>query len=142
MFLIPDDYELVTESVEALIPEAQGRFASLSKALDKDDINNLVENMIENGDVEMGIAIASLTEEMELNEFIVKHVSSRGEVTRTKDLATRKRNAFQTTGLSKAKRRQIARKATKTKRANPSIQVRGERKRKKARAKRKAFGLS
>lgn len=142
MFLIPDDYELVTESVEALIPEAQGRFASLSKALDKGDINTLVENMIENGEIEMGIALASLTEEMALNEFLVKHVSSRGELTRTKDRKTRERNAFQTTGLSKAKRRQIARKATKTKRANPSIQVRGERKRKKARAKRKAFGLS
>lgn len=142
MFLIPDDYELVTENVEKLIPEAQGRFEGLSKALDKTDINNLVENMITDGEVEMALAIGSLNEDMQLNEFIVKHVSSRGEITRTKDIATRKRNAFQTTGLSKAKRRQIARKATKTKRANPSIQVRGERKRKKARAKRKAFGLS
>ncbi|BAQ22840.1 head scaffolding protein [Edwardsiella phage PEi20] len=142
MFLIPDEYELVTENVDKLIPEAQGRFAELSAALDKADINNLVENMIAGGDIEMGIALGSLNEEMQLDEFIVKHVSSRGELTRTKDRKTRERNAFQTTGLSKAKRRQIARKASKTKRANPSIQVRGERKRKKARAKRKAFGLS
>lgn len=142
MFLIPDEYELVTENVDKLIPEAQGRFAELSAALDKADINNLVENMIAGGDIEIGIALGSLNEEMQLDEFIVKHVSSRGELTRTKDRKTRERNAFQTTGLSKAKRRQIARKASKTKRANPSIQVRGERKRKKARAKRKAFGLS
>lgn len=142
MFLIPDEFELVTENVEKVIPEAQGRFAELSVALDKADINNLVENMIAGGDIELGIALGSLNEEMQLNEFIVKHVSSRGELTRTKDRKTRERNAFQTTGLSKAKRRQIARKASKTKRANPSIQVRGERKRKKARAKRKAFGLS
>ncbi|QBP35513.1 capsid and scaffold protein [Phage NC-G] len=142
MFLIPDDYELTLESVEAKIPEAQGRFATLSEALEKSDINNLVENMIADGDIDTAIAIASLNENMALNEFIVKHVSSKGELTRTKDIKTRQRNAYQTTGLSKAKRRQIARKASKTKRANPSIQVRAERKRKKARSKRKAFGLN
>lgn len=143
MFLIPDDFEVVTESIEKLLPEALAKYETLSKHLDKTDINTIVENMIEDGEIEMAMALGSINEgEDQLNEFIVKHVSSRGEITRTKDLATRKRNAFQTTGLSKAKRRQIARKATKTKRANPSIQVRGERKRKKARAKRKAFGLS
>ena len=71
-----------------------------------------------------------------------KHVSSRGEVTRTKDRKTRERNAFQTTGLSKAKRRQIARKVVKAKKANPSGQVKGLRKRKKALKRRKALGLS
>lgn len=142
MYLIPDDYELVTEELEKLIPEAQGRFAALSGVLDKSDINTIVENMFADGDINDAVIFGALNEELELNEFIVKHVSSKGEITRTKDLKTRKRNAYQTTGLSKAKRRQIARKATKTKRANPSIQVRGERKRKKARAKRKAFGLN
>ena len=143
MFLIPDDYELVTENVEKLIPEAQGRFAKLSESLDNSDINNLVENMIANGEVDAGIALASLVEsEMPLNEFIVKHVSSRGEVTRTKDRATRQRNAYQTTGLSKAKRRQIARKTVKTKRSNPSSVARGVRKQKKALKRRKALGLS
>lgn len=142
MLIIPDEFELTVENVEAQLEEAQGRYTALSGALDKADINNLVENMLADGDVELAIALGSLNEEMQLDEFIVKHVSSRGELTRTKDRKTRERNAFQTTGLSKAKRRQIARKASKTKRANPSIQVRGERKRKKARAKRKAFGLS
>lgn len=142
MLIIPDEFELTVENVEAQLEEAQGRYTALSGALDKADINNLVENMLADGDVELAIALGSLNEEMQLDEFIVKHVSSRGELTRTKDRKTRQRNAFQTTGLSKAKRRQIARKASKTKRANPSIQVRGERKRKKARAKRKAFGLS
>ena len=98
--------------------------------------------MFEDGDIDLAIALGSINEKMALNEFIVKHVSSRGDITRTKDIKTRQRNAYQTTGLSKAKRRQIARKATKTKRSNPSTQVRAERKRKKARAKRKAFGLS
>lgn len=140
MLLLPEDYELVIENVEKLLPEAQGNIDSLSVALSKDDINKIVENMMES-EPEMAIAMGSLNEELQLNEFIVKRVNSRGDVSRVKDRKTRERQAFQTTGLSKAKRRQIARKATKTKRANPSTQTRGERKRKKALRKRKALGL-
>ena len=54
----------------------------------------------------------------------------------------RERNAYQTTGLSKSKRRQIARKAVKSKRANPSVITRGIRKQKKAIKRRQALGLS
>ena len=43
MLLIPETHELVLENVEALIPEAQGRFDELSSALNKDDINNNLE---------------------------------------------------------------------------------------------------
>ncbi|ARW57599.1 capsid and scaffold protein [Serratia phage X20] len=141
MLMLPESHELVIDNVEALIPEAQGRLDVLSKALDKADINKIVENMLSDN-ADLAIALGSLNEGMQLNEFIVKHVSSRGEITRTKDRKTRQRNAYQTTGLSKAARRQIARKATKTKRANPSITTRAQRKKKKAMAKRKAFGLS
>lgn len=141
MYLIPESYELVLENVEALIPEAQGRIDALSSALDVDDINTIIENMLET-ETDLAVAMASIINEEQLNEFIVKHVSSRGEVTRTKDRKTRERNAFQTTGLSKAKRRQIARKVVKAKKANPSGQVKGLRKRKKALKRRKALGLS
>ncbi|WCZ66384.1 capsid and scaffold protein [Yersinia phage MHG19] len=140
MLILPENHELVIDELEKLIPEAQSRIDMLS-ALDKSDINTIVENMIDD-DTNLAIVMGSLNEDMQLNEFIVKHVSSRGEVTRTKDRKTRQRNAFQTTGLSKAKRRQIARKATKTKRANPSTTVRAQRKKKKAMKKRKALGLS
>lgn len=140
MLILPENHELVIDELEKLIPEAQSRIDMLS-ALDKSDINTIVENML-NDDTDLAIVMGSLNEDMQLNEFIVKHVSSRGEVTRTKDRKTRQRNAFQTTGLSKAKRRQIARKATKTKRANPSTTVRAQRKKKKAMRKRKALGLS
>lgn len=141
MLLLPENFELVIENVEKLIPQAQGNIDSLSEALSKDDINKIVENMM-NSEPELAIAMGSINEDLQLNEFIVKRVNSRGDVSRVKDRKTRERQAFQTTGLSKAKRRQIARKATKTKRANPSSQVRGERKRKKAIRKRKALGLS
>ncbi len=141
MLLLPENYELVVENIEKLIPIAKDNIKSLSEALDKDDINKIVENMMET-DTDLAIAMGSLNEELQLNEFIVKRVNSRGEVSRVKDRKTRERQAFQTTGLSKAKRRQIARKATKTKRANPSIQTRAGRKRKKALRKRKALGLN
>lgn len=141
MLILPESTELVIDKVEALLPEAQDRLSKLSNALSKDDINKIVENMIAT-EPELAVAMGSLNEEMQLNEFIVKHVDSKGTVTRKKDRKTRERNAFQTTGLSKSKRRQIARKATKTKRANPSTQTRALRKRKKALKKRKALGLS
>lgn len=141
MLIVPDEYEVVLENIEAAIPEAESRFKQLSEALDKADINTIVENML-SIEPEVAIAIGSLNEEMQLNEFIVKHVSSRGEITRTKDRKTRERQAFQTTGLSKAKRRAIARKVVKSKRANPSGTVRGNRKRKKAMKRRQALGLS
>lgn len=141
MLLLPENYELVVENIEKLIPIAKDNINSLSEALDKDDINKIVENMMQT-ETDLAIAMGSLNEELQLNEFIVKRVNSRGEVSRVKDRKTRERQAFQTTGLSKAKRRQIARKATKTKRANPSTQTRGERKRKKALRKRKALGLN
>ena len=141
MLIVPDEYEIVLENIEAAIPEAESRFKQLSEALDKADINTIVENMLPI-EPEVAIAMGSLNEEMQLNEFIVKHVSSRGEITRTKDRKTRERQAFQTTGLSKAKRRAIARKVVKSKRANPSGTVRGNRKRKKAMKRRQALGLS
>ncbi|ADB81670.1 capsid and scaffold [Enterobacter phage vB-EclM_KMB17] len=141
MLIVPDEYEVVLENIEAAIPEAESRFKQLSEALDKADINTIVENMLPI-EPEVAIAMGSLNEEMQLNEFIVKHVSSRGEITRTKDRKTRERQAFQTTGLSKAKRRAIARKVVKSKRANPSGTVRGNRKRKKAMKRRQALGLS
>lgn len=141
MLIVPDEYEVVLENIEAAIPEAESRFKQLSEALNKADINTIVENML-SIEPEVAIAIGSLNEEMQLNEFIVKHVSSRGEITRTKDRKTRERQAFQTTGLSKAKRRAIARKVVKSKRANPSGTVRGNRKRKKAMKRRQALGLS
>lgn len=141
MLILPENYEIVLEKLEQLIPEVQARIENLSETFDKDDINKIVENMISD-DPETAIILGALNENMQLNEFIVKRVSSRGLVTRVKDRKTRERQAFQTTGLSKAKRRQIARKATKTKRANPSVQNRAGRKRKKAMKKRKALGLS
>lgn len=141
MLLLPENFELVIENVESKIQEAQGRIDHLSKAFDKDGINTIVENMMAS-ETELAIAMGALNEDMQLNEFIVKHVNSRGEVTRTKDRKTRERNAYQTTGLSKSKRRQIARKAVKSKRANPSAVTRGVRKQKKAIKRRQALGLS
>ena len=133
MLILPENHELVIDAVEAFLPEAQARFDKLSAALSKDDINKIVENMV-TSEPDLAIALGSINESLQLNEFIVKHVDSKGTITRTKDRKT--------PGLSKAKRRQIARKAVKSKRANPSAQIRGLRKRKKALKRRQALGLS
>lgn len=141
MLILPEGFEISVEDLEKFIPEAENRVNSLSVALEKSDINKIIENMVQE-ETALAIAMLSIIESTPLNEIMVKHVSSSGQVTRTKDRQTRARNATQTTGLSKARRRQIARKATKTKRANPSIQTRSLRKRKKALKKRAALGLS
>ena len=131
---------VVFDDVVKLLPEGQTRFDSLSKCFSKDEINSLVEKMVAT-EPELAIAIGSINENIQLNEFLVTHVSSKGEVSKTKDRATRQRQAFQTTGLSKSARRSIARKAAKTKRANPSGQKRAAKKTAKAMDKRKARGL-
>lgn len=139
MIIIENQVDL--DIVVSMIPEAEKRFSALSDSFDKEEIQKIVENLAKS-EPELAIAIGSLNESIQLNEFMVKHVNSRGEVEKKKDRKNREKQAFQTTGLSKSTRRQIARKAAKTKRANPSIQVRADRKRKKAMKKRQALGLS
>lgn len=132
--------KVVVDDVVAIIPEAKTRFESLSKTFDKSEIQKIVENLAKS-EPNLAIAIGSLNEDMQLNEFIVKRVSSRGEVARIKDKKTRERQATQTTGLSKSARRQIARKAAKTRRANPSTVIKANKLRKKAMRKREMLGL-
>lgn len=126
--------------VAAFLPEAQEKFDALSKLFEKEQLIQIAQNMVTSNPL-LAVAFGSIVEEVQLNEYIVKHVSAKGEVTKTQDRKTRERKAFQTTGLSKSTRRQIARKAVKTKRANPSTQVRAERKRKRALKRRKMLGL-
>lgn len=133
--------EVVFDDVAALLPEAQSQVEKLSDHFSQEEIRSVVVNLTKT-DPNMAIAMGSINESLLLAEFMVKHVSSKGEVTKLKDRKTRERQALQTTGLSKSARRQIARKAAKTKRANPSIQIRAEKKRKKAMKRRQALGLS
>lgn len=105
-----------------------------------DDAENLIEKLIDE-DATLALAMLSLQEGLTLSEVIVKHVDSKGVITRKKDRDTRKRLAYQTTGLTTAKRRLIARKAAKTRKANPTIVVRAMRKKKRAEKRRAAMGL-
>lgn len=130
------------DNVSQLTQEASERLAGLSKIFESAEIVRIVENLAKT-EPEMATAMGALHIEIPLNEFMVKHVNAKGELSRTKDAQTRKRQAFQTTGLSQSARRQIARKASKTKRANPSGQIRKEKLTKKAKGKRKSmYGLS
>ncbi|EQA7786684.1 hypothetical protein ACX818_001269 [Acinetobacter baumannii] len=133
--------ELVFDDVSNLLPEAQKRYDDLSKIFEGSELSRVIVNLAKT-EPEMAVAIGSIAESMPLNEFMVKHVNSKGELTKTKDRKTRERQAYQTTGLSKSERRRIARKAVKSKKANPSGQIRAQKKTKKARAKRKSmYGL-
>lgn len=105
-----------------------------------DDAENLIEKLIDE-DATLALAMLSVHEGLTLSEVIVKHVDAKGNITRTKDRDTRKRLAYQTTGLTTAKRRLIARKAAKTRKANPTIVVRAMRKKKRAEKRRAAMGL-
>ena len=125
--------------METFLPEAQARLDMLTM-FTSDELNKVMESIAAD-EPEIAIAMASIVEGISINEAMVKHVNARGEVMRKKDRKTRERNAYMTTGLTKSKRRQIARRAAKTKRANPSIGRQAERKRKKANRKRKALGL-
>jgi len=131
------ELETSVEDIEPHLIEAQAKIDVLG--VDEGTIK-IIENMAVT-EPELALAMMSIVEGLSLDEIIVKHVDSRGNVERKKDRKTRERNAFQTTGLTKSRRRQIARRALKTKRANPSIGTRAQRKRKKALRKRAALGL-
>lgn len=128
--------------LETMISESNAN-ASLANLefLFGDDVDIVLENMLNTDEALEAVAMICLREEEELNEFIVKRVDSKGNISRHKDRKTRQRLATQTTGLSKSRRRQIARKAAKTKRANPSATVRAVRKQKRAKRRRKMMGL-
>lgn len=133
--------ELGFDIVSGMLSEAQSRLDDLNGIFEKQEIVKIVENLAAT-EPELAVAMGSLVENIQLNEFMVKHVDSKGTVTKTKDRKTRTKQAYQTTGLSKSARRQIARKAVKTKKANPSKQARAKIKTKKAMNKRKMLGLS
>lgn len=76
-----------------------------------------------------------------LDETLVKHVSYRGDVSKTRTLKQRRRSASRTTGLSRAQLKRRARKAAKTRKRNPAAQKKAVKKRKKAMKKRKQRGL-
>ncbi|ASU00169.1 essential prohead core protein [Aeromonas phage AS-zj] len=129
---------LIAECVESTAPE---KAQHLKSVFGEDDSLTIAENMISENAIEALAILSILEESEELDEVLVKRVNAAGTVTRIHDRETRKRRATQTTGLSKSQRRQIARHAVKTKRANPSIQIRANKKYKKAMRKRHSMGL-
>lgn len=133
-------------------------YSTLEESFNQEEIENIQINMInEDSSFELGTIIYQLVngysldectsdfdemlEDEYLEEKFVRTVNASGQIRRIKDRKTRERMATITTGLSKAKRREIARKTRRTKRANPSIGRKALRKRRKALLKRKAFGL-
>lgn len=140
--ILPSDYIAESAKIEAVLATAKSRIDHLVEAgFAMSEITGVI-HAVAADEPDMSLAMISIVEATSIDEAIVKHVNSKGEVSRTKDRATRKRNAFATTGLTASTRRQIARRAAKTKRARPSINVKAQRKTKRAMKRRKALGLS
>lgn len=135
-----EEFDVLESLVTAKIEESKQKLLTLESTFGS-DVNTLLERMLNTDESIEALAMLSLREEVSVEESIVRHVNSAGIITRTKDRKTRERNATQTTGLTKGRRRQIARKAAKTRRANPSGQVRALRKTRKALKKRKQMGI-
>lgn len=94
-----------------------------------------------NDNINMFESAEELVENFEMSEAIKKHVDASGNIVRRKDRKTRERQATASTGLNKSRRRAIARKAAKTKRADKGGQLRAQRKRRRAIQKRKSLGI-
>ena len=143
----------------SLFEEALQYYDNLQNTLSEQEIETIQINMInEDQTLQLGAILYQLVngytihectddfdqmldEDEYLEEKFVRTVNASGQIRRIKDRQTRARMATITTGLQKARRREIARRVVRTKRQNPSIQRKALRKRKKALLKRKAFGL-
>ncbi|WNL63097.1 prohead assembly (scaffolding) protein [Citrobacter phage Ci1] len=126
---------MTEQELELRLDEAKAKLEIFGE-----DSGAIIDHLIED-DATLALAMISVQEGLSLSEVIVKHVDSKGVITRTKDRESRKRLAYQTTGLTTAKRRLIARKAAKTRKANPTIVVRAMRKKKRAEKRRAAMGM-
>lgn len=129
------------DNVKNKLEEATLIYKGLSKTLDKDDINKVVENMAKGGDEELAIALGSVNENIQINEYIVSHVTSDGDVSKRQDKKSRAREAASNSTLSLARRRELARRSARTRKANPAKAKEAEEKRQQARKKRTAMGV-
>lgn len=99
------DIEITAEDLQEHLDEAKARVDILG--IDEGTVK-IIENLAVT-EPNLALAMMAVVEGLTLDEVIVKHVDSRGNVERLKDRKTRERNAYQTTGLTKSQRRQIAR---------------------------------
>lgn len=107
----------------------------------EDELSEMCESAYSEGNMEKFIALTHIVEGIELNEDMVRYVNSKGESGIRKQREIRSKLAYKTTTLSKAKRRETALRASKTRMSNPSQMKRSNRKRNKARRKRSALGM-
>lgn len=141
MIVLKDKCLVNPELAEQSLPRAITIHKNLSESLDKDDINSVVEGMAV-WNLELAVALGSINENIQINEFIVKHVTSDGDVSNRQDKKTRAREAATHSKVSLAKRREVARRAARTRRANPAKARESEAKRQEARRRRSDMGVA
>lgn len=139
---IPENFIPDSANIESHMANAKTMVETMIKTgFSQDDINTVIENTSKR-DVNEALACAAVLDGITISEAVVKHVDSRGTVTKIKDRKSREKNAYKSTGMSKARRREIARKAAKTRKANPSLTLKASRAHSKAMKKRRALGLT
>lgn len=114
-------------------------FLSEDEELDEYCLLSLSDEELSELREELGIDVAEMDG---ILEATVKRVNSRGQISRTKDRKTRKRQASRTTGLSKTQRKQRARKAARTKKRSPGKLKKAVKKRNRAMKRRRQLSLS
>lgn len=122
--------ELINQELDISEMETSDIFEGYLLEAYEGDMESLAEDLGE-----------SLEEATEFFESIKRSVSSSGKITRRKSKAYRSRRATLTTGMSKSKLKQRARKAAKTKKRSPSSMKKAIKKRNKALKIRKRIGL-
>lgn len=108
--------------------------------LSEEEVKAFKDNIKESSLVEY-VALAHVIDGIPLNETMVRYVNSDGGQAMRKSREVRSKMAYKTTSVSKARRREIALKASKTRLANPSKMARAQRKRKRSNRKRVSYGM-
>lgn len=123
MIVIENGLKVNPAEVEKKLTEAESLLGNVNKVLNKSDINKLIENMSNiSGNFELAIAMGSLNENLKVNDYIVKFVVTEDDSNNSTDKKPGNK-------LSLSRRREIARKAARSRMANPAAAKAAEEKR-------------
>lgn len=123
MIIIPKGTLIKIDEVKAEMPLAESYFNYVKDSFTEEYAVKLCENVMKSDNVNVAIALGSLFKNLPINEFISSYVISEAE-----EKEAGKEGKF-TKGISLARKREIARKAARTRRADPGKAKESEQKR-------------
>ena len=123
MIIIPKGMLVKLDEVKAEMPLAEAYFNYVKDSFTEDYAVKLCENVMKSDNINVAIALGSLFKNLPINEFVSSHVFNEAE-----EKEAGKEGKF-TKGISLARKREIARKAARTRRADPGKAKESEQKR-------------